>query len=155
MLYILYILAIVVLISADQFSKFLIVKNLSVNNSVSLINNFFSITYVKNYGAGFSIMQNQTLFLTVISIIAIMLLSYLLYKTKNKEISNRISFLLIISGAFGNLFDRIRFGYVIDFFDFNIFGYDFPVFNVADSFITIGALILIFDCLRGLKHGKI
>lgn len=154
MLYALYILAIVVLVAADQFSKFLIVKNIAELTSIDLIDNFFKITYIKNFGAGFSILQNQTIFLVVITVIALCVVTYLLIKSKNSESLNRICYLLIIGGAIGNLIDRFSYGYVVDFLDFYIFGYNFPVFNLADSFITIGCFLLIISIILENKRGK-
>lgn len=154
MLYALYLLTILVFIASDQFSKFLIVKNITENSRIVLVKDFFNITYVKNFGAGFSIMQNQRLFLTAFTIIAVGVVTYLLIKSKNSEALNRVCYLLIIGGAIGNLIDRIKFGYVIDFLDFYIFGYDFPVFNIADSFITIGSILLIVSILLESKHAK-
>ena len=154
MLYTLYLLTIVVLVTADQFSKFLIVKNFVENEKIVLIKDFFNITYIKNYGAGFSILQNQTIFLVVVTIAAIGFVTYLLIKSKNNEAFNRICYLLIIGGAIGNLIDRLTLGYVIDFLDFYIFGYNFPVFNIADSFLTIGCILLIISILLESKRGK-
>ena len=154
MLYTLYLLTIVVLVTADQFSKFLIVKNFVENEKIVLIKNFFNITYIKNYGAGFSILQNQTIFLVVVTIAAIGFVTYLLIKSKNNEAFNRVCYLLIIGGAIGNLIDRLTLGYVIDFLDFYIFEYDFPVFNIADSFLTIGCILLIISILLESKRGK-
>ena len=107
------------------------------------------MTYIKNYGAGFSILQNQTFFLIIITLIAIVLISYLLIKSKNTENFNRICYLFIIGGAVGNLIDRLSLGYVIDFLDFYIFGYNYPVFNLADTFIFIGVCILIYAVYLG------
>lgn len=154
MLYVLYLLTIVVLVSADQFSKFLIAKNIIENKQIILIKNFFNITYVKNFGAGFSILQNQTIFLVVITIIAIVFVTYLLIKSKNNEAFNRVCYLLIIGGAIGNLIDRLTLGYVVDFLDFYIFTYDFPVFNLADCFLTVGCFLLIISILLENKRGK-
>lgn len=154
MLYVLYLLAIVVLISADQFSKYIIVRNVAENTNIVLIKDFFNITYVKNYGAGFSILQNQKCFLVGVTILAIILVAILLIKSKNSEAFNRICYLLIIGGAIGNLLDRINLGYVVDFLDFYIFGYNFPVFNVADSFITVGCILLILSILMENKRAK-
>lgn len=154
MLYILYLLAIVVLVAADQFSKYIVVLNIAEGTKITLIKDFFNLTYIKNYGAGFSILQNQTVFLTVIGILAIIFVGYLLVKSKNNETLNRICYLLIIGGTIGNLFDRIRFKYVVDFLDFYIFGYDFPVFNIADSFLTIGCILLIISILLESKNAK-
>lgn len=154
MLFVLYLLAIIVLISADQFSKFLIVQNFIENKKVILVKDFFSITYTKNFGAGFSILQNQTIFLIVITVFAIGMVAYLLIKSNNSESFNRTCYLLIIGGAIGNLIDRISLGYVVDFLDFIIFGYDFPVFNLADSFITIGCFLLIISLMLESKRAK-
>lgn len=154
MLYALYIVTIVVLVTADQFSKFLIVRNIAESNKIVLIKDFFNITYVKNYGAGFSIMQNQRLFLTLITIVALIIFTYLLLKSKNNEVLDRVCYLLILGGALGNLFDRIRLGYVVDFLDFYIFGYDFPVFNIADSFLTIGFFVLAISIILESRNAK-
>lgn len=154
MLYALYVLTIVVLVSADQFSKYLIVKNISENIDIVLIKDFFNITYVRNFGAGFSILQNQTVFLIIATLIAIVIVSYLLIKSTHSEALNRVCYLLIIGGSIGNLIDRLSLGYVIDFLDFYIFGYDFPVFNLADSFLTIGCILLILSILLENKRVK-
>lgn len=154
MLFVLYLLTIVVLVSADQFSKFLVVKNISESQQIELIDNFFNLTYVKNYGAGFSILQNQRIFLIVVSFAAVILMTYLLKKSKSNETLNRICYLLIIGGAIGNIIDRIKLGYVIDFLDFYIFSYNFPVFNFADSCLTIGCFVLIISILLESKNAK-
>lgn len=149
-----YLLATLVFIILDQFSKFEIVQSIKYGSKIEIIRNFFSLTNVRNFGAGFSILQNQRLFLIIVPIIAVMVLSYLLVTEKNKRKITSISYILIISGAIGNLIDRIRLGYVIDFLDFIIFTYDFPVFNIADCFITIGCFLFIVDNLLGNKNGK-
>ena len=154
MLYALYLLTIIVLVTADQFSKFLIVQNIELNTPIKIIDNFFSITYVQNFGAGFSILQNQTTFLLVVGLLAVGAVSYLLIKSTNKETLNRICYLLIIGGTIGNLIDRFKLGYVVDFLDFVIFYYDFPVFNIADSFITIGCFLLIISIMLESRNAK-
>lgn len=154
MLYVIYLIIIGALVSLDQLSKLYIYSNFSLYECKNVINDFFDITYIQNYGAGFSILQNQRIFLCIVSILAIVILCYLLVTSKKSDLLNRVSFLLIISGTLGNLIDRIRFGYVVDFFDFIIFGYDFPVFNVADCFITIGCFIIIFTILKETKNAK-
>lgn len=154
MLYILYIVIVISLVSADQFSKFLVVEHIDKAENIVIIKDFFSLTNVSNYGAGFSIMQNKTFFLIAITLIAIVAVIYLLIKSKKEELLNRISYLLIISGAIGNLIDRIKLNYVIDFLDFNFFGYNFPVFNLADCFITIGCALLLISILKENKRAK-
>lgn len=137
----------------DQYSKYLIVKNIPLNEHIEIIKGFFSIAHVRNYGAGFSIMQNQRLLLTLISILGFIIVSYFLLTDKNNNLF-KFSYLLVLAGTLGNLIDRVRLGYVVDFLDFIIFGYDFPVFNVADSFITVGCGLLIIIYLFEGKDAK-
>ena len=144
---ILYLFIVILLTCIDQYSKFLIVQNLTLGEKIILIEDFFSITHVRNYGAGFSILQNATVFLSAVSILAIGILIYLLLHEKKLSVFSRSAYLLIISGALGNLIDRLLKAYVTDFLDFLIFGYDFPVFNIADCFITVGCLMLIVELL--------
>ena len=149
---ILYLFIIILLTCLDQYSKFLIIQNINPGDRIVLIQNFFSITHTKNYGAGFSILQNATVFLSAVSILAICILAYMLLHEKKLSLASRTAYLLIISGAAGNLIDRLLKSYVTDFLDFLIFGYDFPVFNVADSFITVGCFLLIIELLLESKN---
>ena len=155
MIYFLYILFILIFVVIDQIIKSTVVNNIALNQVIVLIRNFFNLTYVRNYGAGFSILQNATVFLSLISIVACVVLFYYLIKTDKKDLVSKISYLLIISGAIGNLIDRLKLGYVIDFLDFKIFGYDFPVFNIADCYITIGCFILIIKVLLESKNVRV
>ena len=154
MIYFLYLLFIIIFVAMDQLVKRIIVANIKLGNFIIVIKGFFNITHVRNYGAGFSILQNARAFLIVLTIIACFTLTYLLLTTDKKDMLARISYLLIISGAIGNFIDRVRMGYVIDFLDFMIFGYDFPVFNIADTFITIGCFLLIIKILMEARHAK-
>jgi len=154
MKYFVYLLASIIFIALDQFSKFYIVQSIKYGTKIQIIRNFFSLTNVRNFGAGFSILQNQRTFLIFVPIVAVFVLTYLLVTEKNKRKITSISYILIIAGAIGNLIDRVRLGFVIDFLDFIIFGYDFPVFNLADTFITIGCFLLIIDNLLGSKDAK-
>ncbi len=139
----------------DQITKILVLKNLKPNVSLPLINNVFNLTYVKNTGTAFGLFLNQTTLFIIISIItSIAIILYLkfpsLFKIKTKlQVSIELALCLILGGAMGNLIDRIRFGYVIDFLDFRIW----PVFNVADSAITAGAAVLAWRILFS-KGGK-
>ena len=117
---------------------------------MTVIPGFFQLTNVRNTGAGFSILTDHTEFLSAVSLLAVIALIYML--RKEKSVLTRISYLMIIAGAIGNLIDRFRLGYVVDFLDFYIFGYDFPVFNVADSFITIGCFLLILINLKDMRY---
>lgn len=152
--YLIYIFTILFLTGLDQYSKSLVVSYIDEFAQIPIIKGFFSLTYVRNTGAGFSIMEGQQMILILITLVAIAYFSYSLYKAKNKETLKIISLILIISGALGNLIDRISYNYVIDFFDFVIFGYDFPVFNVADSLLCIGVGLLVIDVLLENKNAK-
>ena len=153
MLYASYLLLIIAIVGLDQVSKYVVVTHIDLGNKIEIIKDFFNVTYVRNYGAGFSIMQNQTLFFYVVGIAAVIVFSYYLIKDKSGSLF-KASYLMIIGGTIGNLIDRIVNKYVVDFLDFYIFGYDFPVFNIADSFLTIGCILLIITILIEDKHAK-
>lgn len=154
MVYLAYLFIISLLVGIDQYTKKLIVTLVKEHSSIQIVPNFFSITYEKNTGAGFSILQNQRVLFIVITIIAIIGFSYLLIKNKNQKNIYKISYILIISGAIGNFIDRIVNSYVVDFLDFIIFGYDFPVFNFADCLLTIGVFIYIIATILETKNAK-
>lgn len=126
----------------DQLSKFLAASFLQLNTPVVLIKNFLNLSLVHNRGAAFGILKNQLFMFVIISLVAIALILYHL-KDKKKSILSSISLSLILGGAAGNLIDRLRFGFVIDFLDFRIW----PVFNLADSAITIGVVLLSWELL--------
>lgn len=132
----------------DILIKLLIKNILIVNESIKVINNFFYITYVKNTGAAWSILSGKQLFLIIFSIIIILML--IIYLFKKKEYSNFeiIGYSLLLSGAIGNLVDRVVYGYVIDYLNFYIFNYNFPIFNIADCCIVIGIMLLFIDTWR-------
>lgn len=130
----------------DRVTKILISSNFSLSVRNKIINKFFYITNCHNEGAAFSIFSGNILFLILITLIVL----YLIYKTlKQKKKLSKISYIsygLLLGGIIGNLFDRLFYGYVIDFLDFQIFKFDFAVFNVADMAIVIGAvMLLIFE----------
>ena len=123
----------------DQIAKFIINTNFQINQSLPLIKNIFHLTYIHNFGAGFGILKNQTLILILISIIVIGVIFYYINKIQEKQVYLQVLIGLVLGGTWGNLIDRIAYGFVIDFIDFRIW----PVFNFADSFITIGVIGLI------------
>ncbi len=131
-----------VVLFLDQLTKFLAVRFLQLNTPVALIKNFLYLTLVHNRGAAFGMFRNQLLIFVLISVFAIALIFYHLKNKKNSVLSG-ISLSLIAAGAIGNLIDRLRFGFVIDFLDLRVW----PVFNLADSAITIAALLLSWELL--------
>ena len=142
----------VIVLLIDQIVKLLIKTNMNLNEEISIIPNFFSIQYLKNTGAAFSILENQTILLAITSIICISVIIYYLKKEENLTTAMYLSFGLVLGGILGNLIDRIVYQGVIDFLSFQIFNYNFPVFNIADIGITIGVLLLIIiDISRDIK----
>lgn len=132
----------------DLISKIIIINTLKVNDSIVIIKNIFNITYTNNLGAAFSIMQNSRLLLIIIALIILYIIIKYIKKTNIDNNIEKIGYSLIIGGLLGNLFDRIVYGYVIDFLDFNIFGFDFAIFNIADSTIVIGIVLLLIKSIR-------
>ena len=137
------------LILLDQLSKNFIVNHFSLGESKEVIVNFFSISSHRNRGAAWGILQDSRLFFLVITVIFIAILTYYLFKQKNTLSSlDKGTFALIYGGAIGNFIDRLTRYEVVDFLDFRIFGYDFPIFNLADCFICVGVLFLLFKIYK-------
>lgn len=129
----------------DQAFKFLVIHFMNLYQKIVLIPYFFSLFYVKNTGAAFSILENNTLFLIAISIC--FLIGMYFYIRKERDFSNLFSWALgiLLGGVFGNLCDRIIHHAVIDYLLFQIFSYEVPVFNFADLSITVGAFLFLLD----------
>lgn len=142
-----YILAVLILI-IDQVSKSIIEITLGLDKSVIVIKNFFNLTVVRNTGGAWSILNNHSSIFIVASILALLVILKFTFSFK-KNIRNSIAFSCLFAGITSNLADRIFLGYVRDFLDFKIFGYDFPIFNVADIAIVIGVFLLIYAIIRG------
>ncbi len=140
--YIITILSIIAGICLDQYTKFLAVTHLKDRPSVVLIRNVFELSYLENKGAAFGIMQNQRWFFIVsfVFIIAIILWLYVKLPASKRFLPLHACSALIVAGAIGNLVDRVKLGYVIDFFYFSLI--DFPIFNVADIFVVTGVILL-------------
>lgn len=146
-------LLITLLILIDQGIKLLVLKTI-VNNPVIIINNFLKFIYVKNTGAAFGFLGNNTNFLVILTVI---LLYYLINEIR-RNIDSKVSVLslsLIISGAIGNLIDRIFRGYVIDYISFTLFKREMAVFNLADTFITIGVILLMYIIVKDGRSEKV
>lgn len=141
-----YILLAVLLLFIDQYTKYLAELYLKPIGSYPLIQDIFQLTYARNTGAAFSILQNKQLFLIIIaSIVVVSLILYVIKNLgKNKFILN-LSLVFIICGALGNLIDRVRLNFVIDFFDFTLI--NFAIFNFADIFVVSGTLLLSYMIL--------
>jgi len=137
----------------DQIIKNVLISVLSVGSSISVIDGFFSITMLQNTGAAFSILSSSTLFLILISIVALNLIYFFLIKGRELNRFDIIVYGVLIGGIIGNLIDRVVHGSVIDYLDFNLFGYNFPVFNFADICIVISIILIIISICKGEKYG--
>ncbi|NLJ98328.1 MAG: signal peptidase II [Tissierellia bacterium] len=128
----------------DQTSKYAAVKHLKGNSPHVIIKDFFQLHYVENFGAAFGILQNRKMFFIIVSSIVIIGILFFIFKgSYNLNRLMEISLIIFLGGAIGNLIDRIRLGYVIDFLSFRLgSGYDFPVFNIADISIVISTFLI-------------
>ncbi|MBM7624291.1 signal peptidase II [Sporohalobacter salinus] len=130
----------VALIALDQAVKLIIVQNLSLHESIPIIKNIFHLTYIRNYGAAFGLLVNQRIFFIIITLAIILVLLYFYKLVQKSEIILQVAWGLGLGGAVGNLIDRIRLGYVIDFLDFRVW----PVFNLADSAIVVAVSLFFY-----------
>jgi signal peptidase II len=133
-----------VIIFFDQFTKLLIVDHMELGESKPVIENIFEIRYIQNTGMAWGLMSGKTWLLAIFSGIMLLALIYVYHNVAEGRYYRPVRILLIciVGGAYGNLLDRIRLGYVVDFLYFKMI--DFPVFNVADIFVTLSVIILIF-----------
>lgn len=145
------ILLALLLLTIDQALKVIISVFLKLNTPVVIINRYFNLTYVGNYGAAWSILSGNRILLIIISLISLIFIYKFMIKDKNKFSFENICYSILLGGILGNLCDRIIYGYVIDYLDFTIFGYQYPIFNFADICIVISIFLII--CLT-LKEGK-
>ena len=136
----------------DQVIKSLISHNMTPYQSIQIIKDFFWIRLVHNPGAAFSILEGKTTFFVVITIAALIIFSIMFLNT-NDDI-NHVGLAMLLGGTLGNALDRARLGYVVDYLDFYIFGYDFPVFNFADIMICVGVVVLCVGMIHEYKAAK-
>jgi len=137
----------VVIILVDQWTKHLVHTQFNWGESKSIISGFFDLTYVRNQGAAFGLFHQappafRDPFFVAVPVIAIFVILFLIFKMVSDSLWSVIALSLILAGAIGNLIDRLRFGYVIDFLDFHWREiYHWPAFNVADSSIVVGVCL--------------
>ncbi len=150
-------LLIVGIVIVDQLTKGAIQSNFTYGETQAVIDGFFNLTYVKNPGAAFGFMAGasksvRSILFLVLPTLACFYLIFLIWKSRHESVLQGLMFSLILSGAIGNLIDRYTLGYVVDFFDFYHKSYHFAAFNIADSAISIGAALLIYDTIMDLKR---
>ncbi|MBP5426855.1 MAG: signal peptidase II [Clostridiales bacterium] len=136
---------VMLLVMLDQVTKFLVNFRLASNHEVEVINGWFYLANVRNRGAAWGILQNGRVLFIVVTLLAMYIMLYLIRSTCKNYV--KVALMLVLGGSMGNFIDRVMRGYVIDFLDCYIFGYHFPTFNMADIFITIGVILLLYCIL--------
>lgn len=135
----------------DQVLKNLVTFNMDLEQSFSIIPHFFNITYVGNTGGAFSILAGNTWIFVIVAFVAINLIFHFFINGKQLNKIQILSYGILIGGILGNLVDRIFYGYVVDYLDFHIFGYAFPIFNFADICIVLSIIGIIYILWREEK----
>ena len=141
------------IILLDQLSKFIVDRTMPLNHSIPVIENLFSLTYIRNTGAAFGILAGSAAgfrlpFLVSFSVLAMGFIAMMLRRLPDSEKGLITALTFILGGAIGNLVDRIFYGEVIDFLDFYWRQFHWPAFNIADSFITVGVVITFYHLVR-------
>ena len=144
----------ITLVGLDQLTKWIVVMTMPLNDSITIIPSFLSITHARNFGASWSLFQNQIPFLIAVTLIALTIFIVWYQRLGPETTFERLGLVFMIGGTIGNFIDRVRLGYVVDFIDVFIFGYDFPIFNVADIALTLGVVALLIYELKGVLYVK-
>jgi signal peptidase II len=143
----------VLVVAADRVTKWLVSTRLEVGDNLQVIRHIFAISHVENPGAAFSLFNDSSSparvrwMLLIFSLLAAVAVLVALLKLGRRITATSVALALILGGALGNAYDRLRFGYVIDFLEVHIIHYHWPDFNVADSAIVVGGILLLFDAL--------
>ncbi len=141
----------IVILLLDQITKFIVASSMRVGDSFNVIPHFLNITSHRNNGAAWGILSGKMSFFYIITIIILVVLIIFYIKEAKQHLLMQVAISLLFSGALGNFIDRVLHGEVVDFVDTNIFGYNFPIFNVADSSLTIGVLLIVIALLTDMK----
>ncbi len=148
-------LGILLLIGFDQITKYLAVMQLKDKPAFSIINGILEFNYLENKGAAFGMLQNQKAFFVFVAVVILGVIAYVLYKTPDDKKYTKLHVLLsfIAAGAIGNMIDRIRFDYVVDFIYIVLI--NFPIFNVADMYVSFATVILVILLLFVYKESDL
>ena len=143
-----YYVAALLIFGFDQWTKRLVAERMVLGESIPLVDRWLYLTSHRNAGAAFGILQGQRWLFIVVTVAVVAVVLYTLWRMQQERLLCW-ALALILGGAVGNLLDRIRFGEVVDFIDVRIFGYHYPIFNVADSAVVVGGAMLAFVLWRG------
>ncbi|EGQ2968657.1 lipoprotein signal peptidase [Staphylococcus pseudintermedius] len=145
-----------IILIGDQLTKFIIRTQMTLGESFAVVPKFLYITSHRNNGAAWGILSGKMTFFYIITIIVLIALIVFYIKEAKNNMLMQIAISLLFSGALGNFIDRVSSGEVVDFIDTVIFGYDFPIFNIADASLTIGVVLLIIVLLKDQNQkGKV
>jgi signal peptidase II len=152
-------ICLVFILALDQYTKYEVQQRIHLYQTIPVIKGFFNLTHLRNTGGAFGILGGGrggigSFFFIGFSLLAVGIILFLFYKLKEGERTLSLSLSLILSGAMGNLIDRIRYGEVVDFLDFYIRSYHWPAFNIADSGITIGIGLMALQLLVQDRKGS-
>jgi signal peptidase II len=147
------------MVALDQYTKHLILADWTVGDTLPVIPGFFSLTYVRNRGGAFGLMADlpegwRVGFFVAFALLTVAGLAWMLRETPREDLVQRLALTSVIGGAIGNLYDRVRYGEVVDFLDVYVRAWHWPAFNVADSFITCGVVLLVCGSLRSSPHDQ-
>lgn len=147
------------ILALDRITKIAIVETMPYRASESVIDGFFNLVHVRNRGIAFSLFADaapwfRDIALPIVSVVAIVAIVATLRERAMMHPPSRIALALILAGAAGNLYDRLLYGYVTDFLDFYVGSYHWPAFNVADSALTAGAILLVLDSFADRRQGR-
>ena len=148
-----YLLVAAAILILDQWSKTIVIRELAIHESREVLGDFFLLSYVRNTGAAFGLFAGieshlKSVLLNCVAVGAFLAVSYYAFRSPARSVRLQVGLALVLGGAVGNLVDRVRFGYVIDFLLFGVRGHYWPAFNVADSAICTGVGLLALDMLR-------
>jgi signal peptidase II len=148
----------ILIVAADRLTKWLVSTRIEVGDNVRVIPHVFAISHVENPGAAFSLFNDSPSpervrwLLLIFSLVAAIAVLVALVKLGRRVTATSVGLALILGGALGNAYDRLRFGYVIDFLEVHIIHYHWPDFNVADSAIVVGGILLLYDAMFAGKE---
>lgn len=143
----LYLVIAALFVGLDQLTKWIVVKELTIGQPIEIISNFFYLNSYRNRGAAWGMLEGKFGFFFVVTVVVVIALVYFLYKEGTKNRLFAWSIALLLAGAIGNFIDRFTRGEVVDFFHFFPFGYNFPIFNVADVCLTFGVIFMLVSVL--------
>lgn len=148
-------LGLIALVLADQFTKYIAVVHLKDQSAIPIIPDVLELNYLENRGAAFGMLQNQKIFFVFVAVIILAMIVYVLFKMpeKRKYTVLHVLLVLIAAGAIGNMIDRLRMDYVVDFISFVLI--HFPIFNVADIYVTVATTVLVLLLLFYYKESDL